>query len=134
MMRGMSWTIGLLVALLASVGAAGGASPATSEAQAASSVAYTSQGAAGNVEGGIDDVTGRALDVLHDKGINVVSTLTGPADSSRVIEGRKGEMSLRVTMSQMNNNLTYVQIQAQKIPYEWDKDYAAKLVKDIAKS
>ncbi|HEY3444861.1 MAG TPA: hypothetical protein VGK67_00800 [Myxococcales bacterium] len=133
-MRGTIRTIGLGVALAASLGATGCWTAAAAGAGAVAGVAYTNRGAETEVNGSVAQVEKRAQKVLEQQGIAIAASKVEAGGSKRVLEGKHGDLNVTITMVGTTESQTHVEVVAQKNPVQWDKDYAKQLAQNIAKA
>ncbi|MGC4118131.1 MAG: hypothetical protein QM765_26990 [Myxococcales bacterium] len=121
------------VAALLSAGtgcvAAGAAAAGT-----AAGIAYSDRGAKGDLEGSASDVQERALEVFEKEGIAITSTKVEQSGARRVVEGKRGDQNVTVTMTAAGQEVTHVEATAEKSPVEWDKDLAKRIIEEMVRA
>ncbi len=125
----MRTTTGVLAAVLALATAAGCAGSKAGKAAAS----YADPGAAESLEGTVPDLAARAEQVMRERGITIANSMTADSGLSHVLEGVRGNTSVRITVTREGADLTRVEVLALRTN-ELDQDYARKLLEDIARA
>ena len=105
---------------------------AAAGAGAATAVYFTSRGAESTLGQPIDQVASRSKSVLSENGIPVEKEKSEKGGDHVEYEGKANDRDITVTLDRQGPELTKVEVSAQKNLVEWDKDFAKKLVGEIA--
>lgn len=128
--RRVGWSV---LTVLALVGGSGCVAAAAG-AGAGTGIYLTSRGAKGIVQGSVSDVTSQARMVLEQNGVEVNATSTENKGERQVLEGKKGDLDVKVTLARESATTTRAEVSARKNLVEWDKDYARALLDQIVKA
>ena len=97
---------------------------------AAGGIYLTSRGAAGEVQGSVDQVAGRAETVMNDMGLVKKGESTSE-DQRHVLKGTKGELDVTIDIRQESESTARVEVAARENVAQWDKDYAKEVLSRI---
>lgn len=128
--RRLIWGPLAMLAVLGGVGCVA----AAAGAGAGTGIYLTSRGAKGVVNGSVSDVTGHARTVLESNGIEVSASSTEKKGDQQELEGKKGDLDIKVTLEKESATTTRAEVSARKNLVEWDKDYAKELLNQIVKA
>jgi hypothetical protein len=128
--RRVGWSA---LTILALVGGSGCVAAAAG-AGAGTGIYLTSRGAKGIVNGSVSDVTSRVRTVLEQNGIEVNATSTENKGDQQELEGKKGDLDVKVTLARESATTTRAEVSARKNLVQWDKDYARGLLDQIVKA
>jgi hypothetical protein len=122
-----------VVAVLTLAGGVGCVAAAAG-AGAGTGVYLTSRGAKGVVNGTVTDVVARARVVLEQNGVEVNATRSEQKGDQQELEGKKGDLDIKVTLEKESATTTRAEVSARKNLVTWDKDYARELLDKIVKA
>jgi hypothetical protein len=97
---------------------------------AAGGIYLTSRGAAGEVQGSVDQVAGRAETVMSEMGIVKQGESTSEGQR-HVLKGTKGELDVTIDIRQETESTAQVEVSARENVAEWDKNYAQEVLSKI---
>lgn len=98
---------------------------------AAGGIYVTSRGAAGEVQGSVDQVAGRAETVMSEMGIVKQAESTSKQGEKQVLKGTKDELDVTIDIGRESASTSRVEVSARKNLAEWDKDYAKEVLSRI---
>ncbi len=122
---------GLAFALLGAA-AQVGCVAAAAGAGAATAVYFTSRGAETTLGQPIDQAAAKAKRVLADNEIPIDKEKSEKGGDHIVYEGKAKDRDITVELDREGPQLTKVAVSVQKNLVEWDKDFAKKLIGEIA--
>ncbi len=122
--------VGLVSAALL-LSASGCLTAAAAGAGTVAGIKYTDRGAKGDVKGSVDQVAQRAANAFQEMGIVTTETKVEDGGTTRVLGGRRGDLSVETTITARGNHLTHVEVIAQKSMVKWNKDYAKDVLQHI---
>ncbi len=99
----------------------------------AAGIAYSDRGAKADVKGNAEEVQQRALEAFEKEGIAVTATRIEEGGAKRVVEGKRGDQDVNVTMTPAGEDVTHVEATAEQSPVGWDKEFARRIVQEMVK-
>ncbi len=118
---------------LAPFAASGCLTAAAAGAGTIAGIEYTDRGAKGDLKGSVEEVAHHADTVFRDSGIRTTETKSEKGGTERVLGGKRGDLDVKVTMKATADNITHVEVIAQKNIVQWNKDYSRQILEKIAK-
>jgi hypothetical protein len=126
-------SIGLVTAALGSsmTTMTGCAAAVATGAGAAGAIYLTSRGAKAEVKGTPDAVEPAARAAMSEKNIVITGEKSEKSGAHRELEGKVGELDVKVTLDATDSGTTTVEASAQENLVAWNKDFAKDLVSRI---
>ena len=89
-------------------------------------------GAVGEVKGNVHEINQRAQSVFKDMKIQLTSTDSEDSGHQQKIGGiSTGDEHITVAMTSSSSDTTHVEVTAKTGTFQWDKDYANKVLAEI---
>ncbi len=110
------------------------AMPGLTRAADLPSMVQTVQGSEIDVKKPLSDVGKKTEEVFKSMGIQVISNKLEESGAKQVIQGRKGENTVEVLLSQKTSDQTHVTVTAKKGLVSLNKDLAQQVIEQIIQS
>ncbi len=110
------------------------AMPGLTRAADLPSMVQTVQGSEIDVKKPLSDVGKKTEEVFKAMGIQVISNQVEESGTKQVIQGRKGENTVEVLLSQKTADQTHVNVTAKKGLVSLNKDLAQQVIEQIIRS
>jgi hypothetical protein len=104
---------------------------AAAAAGAAGGIYLTSRGAESVVEGSVDQIAGRAEEVMSEMAIAKEGESTENQGDKQVLNGTKGDLDVTIDIDRESPTTAKVEVTARKNLAEWDKEFAKDVLNRI---